>query len=239
MTAPEITRDEFNDGIAALHQRLSVMGQLALGLVEEALVAFYACDVLAARAAMIADDEIDRIDVEIEQQAVELLTQAAATSITVAPATIRQLLTVVKVNNEVERMADAGGEIAALAAVAEAGERDLPATTRVMTNSVVGLMRDAMRAFARQDADVARVVLASEHVVEGFKTRILRTAEQRVATGAMSVDAAFNLQELVSHCMFIADHCTNIAEQVIYMQTGLIVRHTDEQWVERPGAEEP
>ena len=50
----------------------------------------------------------------------------------------------------------------------------------------------------------------------------------------MSVDLAFLLHELASECVRMADHCTNIAEQVIYSVTGAIVRHTEGTWVEVP-----
>jgi phosphate uptake regulator len=50
----------------------------------------------------------------------------------------------------------------------------------------------------------------------------------------MNVDFAFRLHEIGSQCELMADHCTNIAEQVIYAATGAIVRHLPHEWVEIP-----
>ena len=50
----------------------------------------------------------------------------------------------------------------------------------------------------------------------------------------MNVDFAFRLHEVATQCELIADHCTNIAEQVIYLTTGAIVRHMTNSWVELP-----
>ena len=61
---------------------------------------------------------------------------------------------------------------------------------------------------------------------------ILRDAERKIAQGTMPVDFALSLHELANECCKIADHCTNISEQVIYLVTGAIVRHTDAGWVE-------
>ena len=63
-----------------------------------------------------------------------------------------------------------------------------------------------------------------------FKDLLLRDTEQRVADGRMNVDLAFDLLEIVAQSVLIADHCTNVAEQVIYESTGAIVRHTDGSW---------
>src|SRR5690606_24141937 len=111
---------------------------------------------------------------------------------------------------------------------------EIPETFRVMTNSVVGIMRDANRAFERSDAALAKVVLQSEDAVEAFKAAILTDAERKIASGQMPVDFAFILHELAGECLQMADHCTNIAEQVIYQVTGAIVRHLEGGWVEVP-----
>jgi phosphate uptake regulator len=76
------------------------------------------------------------------------------------------------------------------------------------------------------------VVLQSEDAVEAFKAAILQDAERQIAAGAMPVDFAFALHEIANECCRMADHCTNIAEQVIYSLSGAIVRHTDAGWVE-------
>jgi phosphate transport system protein len=137
------------------------------------------------------------------------------------------VLTIVKINNEMERIADAAVAIAERAGTLRAMPGRIPETFRVMANSVVGILRDVNLAYDRSDAALAKVVLQSEDAVEAFKVAILRDAEQQIAAGAMPVDLAFSLHE-------IAHECCRIAEQVIYSVTGAIVRHMDGRWVEVP-----
>ena len=75
-------------------------------------------------------------------------------------------------------------------------------------------------------------MLRAEDTVRGFKNAVLRDAEQRIASGDMTVDTAFLLHEIASCCEHIADHSTNIAEQVLYAVTGTIVRHCEAGWIE-------
>jgi phosphate transport system protein len=228
-----LTPEDFAARVRSLRKRLAEQGHTVLGLVDAAVAAFYDRNPADAQGVAAEDDRVDRVDVEIERESVDLLTTAAAIACAVEPAWIRALLTIVKINNELERIADAGTEIAELVTRLAHPETDFPDTTKVMTNSVLGLLAATVACFENSDAARARIVLQSEHVVLNFKAQILRQAERRVADASMPVDAAFDLNELTSQCMFIADHCTNIAEQVIYETTGMIVRHTDKQWEER------
>jgi phosphate transport system protein len=107
-----------------------------------------------------------------------------------------------------------------------------PDTFRVMANSVIGILRDVNTAVLHHDPALANIVLQSQHAVTAFKDAVLRDAEGRIAKGQMSVDAAFLLHEIATECEIVADHCTNVAEQIIYLTTGAIVRHTQSNWVE-------
>ena len=63
-----------------------------------------------------------------------------------------------------------------------------------------------------------------------FKREIILKAQHRVATGEISAEIAFKLLRVTQALERIADHCTNICEQVIYLESGLIVRHLPEGW---------
>ncbi len=231
--AENLTPEEFGRRIDDIRAKLTEQGRTVVSLVDAAIEAFYARDAAEAEGVVAEDDRVDRVDVEIERESVELLIRTAVCACNLDAGHIRRLLTIVKINNELERIADAGTDIAELVTQLACPETKFPETTMVMTNSVRGLLRDAVACYESFNPKTARVVLQSEHVVMSFKAEILQKAEQRVADSTMAVDSAFNLHELVSLCMLIADHCTNIAEQVIYEQTGMIVRHMDGHWEER------
>lgn len=204
-------------------------------LVERALDTAFTLDAAAATDANAADDEVDRVDVEIERHAVALLTDACKAGATLTEQQVRTLLTVVKVNNELERIADVAVMIAktvpGLRALALPAA-PLPPTFRVLTNSVIGILRDVSLALSRGDAPLAKVVLMSEHAVGEFRRALGRDLQQQVAGGRMPLPLAATLSDIAMHCLTMADHCTNIAEQIIYVTTGAIVRHTESQWAE-------
>lgn len=103
-----------------------------------------------------------------------------------------------------------------------------------MANSVIGILRDTNAAVHGNDTNLANIVLESQHTVAAFKDAVLKAAEQQLANGAISTESAFLLHEIANQCELIADHCTNIAEQVIYLITGAIVRHMESSWVQVP-----
>lgn len=225
--------DEFTVRISALREQLAEQGRRVRTLVETAVDAFFTADAEQARHAIALDDEIDNHDVAIERATVSLLTAACRETTPADDTHVRGILNLVKVNNEYERIADAGVTIAERAVALSGSPASFPPTTRVMTNSVVGILRDVAKAYDKRDATLARLVLQSEDTVSLFKNEILRAAERAVAEGRMTVDLAFDLHELATQCLLMADHATNVAEQVIYETTGIIVRHRAGEWKER------
>jgi phosphate transport system protein len=201
-----------------------------LAMVEAAFDAAFAMDSSQGDRVIKMDESIDKVDVEIERASVALLTDACATGAQLAPEQVRLVLTIVKVNNELERIADVGVSIAEQIKALKQTNLPMPETFRVMSNSVIGILRDVSVALNRVDGKLAQVVLASEDAIEAFKKSILRDSQMKVAKGSMTVDQAFSLQELATYCEVMAGHCTNIAEQVLYVSTGQIVRHLQGHW---------
>lgn len=236
-----VTPEGFSKRIDDLKRELVEQAVRVRALVEGAFDAAFGRDPEAAVGVIALDDEVDRVDVQLERRCVELLTDATAQGAALSPAQLRIVLTIVKVNNELERIADAGVTIAELTPAMQREQVKLPDTMRVMTNSLVGLLRDASAALDRNDPHLAKIVLASEDAVGAFKKSILRDAQARVHGQAISVDAGFLIQELSTQCVVMAGHCTNIAEQALYAATGTIVRHTGGHWeeVQSPGNRQP
>lgn len=227
------TPEGFRDRLSVLKADLAGQGRRVQGQIESAFEALFERSRAKAEQVIAQDDAIDRADVEVERGAVALLADATRAGAALEPAQLRAVLTAVKVNNELERMADLAASIAEHVP-AFASARDIPETFRVMTNSVVGIVRDVTSAYARDDGALAKVVLQSEDAVLAFKAAILRDAERQITAGSMPADFAFLLHEIAGCCERIADHATNIAEQIIYQTTGAIVRHLPTGWVELP-----
>lgn len=216
--------------VKALRDELLSQGQAVGSMLERAVEAVFERDESLAQKVIADDEAIDRVDIEIERRAVELLSDAMAQGARLGPGDVRMLLTIVKVNNELERIADCAVNIAERIRAFQDLQAQLPPKFRVMANSVVGIMESANLAMAHMDSDTAQLVLESDDATEAFKDAILRDVEQQLVAGQHSVDFAFALRTVAVNLGRMSDHCTNIAEQVIYVTTGKIVRHEGEKW---------
>ncbi len=222
--------EEFGRQVGALKAELVVQGARVRALIEASIEAVFARDEQAAQLASARDEEIDRVDVELEKAAVGVLTRATGVGSRLEESQLRGVLMIVKVNNELERIADVGVDIAQDVGAFRAHCDHLPPTFRVLANSVIGILRDAVTSLDRVDPELARVVLLSEEAVLAFKQALVRDVQTQVSTGRMSVDLASALHDVALRCVNIADHCTNIAEQVMYTASGKIVRHMHGRW---------
>ncbi len=217
----------FHERLAALEHEMIGQGVRVLDLCTQAVESYFDLDLEKAGRVTELDAEVDRMDVEIEKRSVPLLGLGQTDE-----HAIRSVLTIVKVNNEYERIADCGVNVAERVLDERSRQIRVPDTFRVMANSVLGMLRDTNRAFSRHDANLARQVLLFDDTVDRFKKEIMLNAQEQVASGHLSVRFAFGLMSVTKSIERVADHCTNICEQVIYLESGLIVRHRPEGWSE-------
>jgi phosphate transport system protein len=218
---------DFHAKLASLRADLVAQGDRVYGLTLKAVESYFDSDVPKARSVAALDDEIDRIDVEIERASIPLLAMGQSD-----PYDIRSVLTIVKVNNELERVADCGVSIAEVVLREGRLSERIPDTFRVMANSVLGMLRDSNRALEARNPSLAQQVLLFDDTVANFKAAILLDAQDKVAQQRISATFAFRMLAVTKLLEQIADHCTNMCEQVIYVESGRIVRHRPEGWSE-------
>ena len=216
---------QFHERLDALERDLVEQGGRVLELCTLAVESYFDLDLAKAGRIESLDTEVDRVDVEIERRSVPLLAMGQTDE-----HEIRRVLTIVKCNNEYERIADCGVNIAEKVLEERTRQLRVPDTFRVMANSVLGMMRDTNRALLRHDADLARQVLLFDDTVDRFKREIVMNAQEQVASGHLTVQFAWGLMSVTKSVERIADHCTNVCEQVIYLHAGLIVRHRPDGW---------
>jgi phosphate transport system protein len=215
----------FNESLLHLRSDIVSQGDRVLAITLKAVESYFDGDRETARAVIADDEEIDRVDVEIERASIPLLAMGVTDE-----KSIRSVLTIVKVNNELERVADCAVDIAEAVLSDVALPARIPDVFRVMANSVIGMLRDSNRALASGNVSLAQQVLLFDDTVASFKKQLMKTAQEQVAAGTLPVDYAFRLLTITKSIERVADHCTNICEQVIYLHAGLIVRHRPEGW---------
>lgn len=211
---------------------LVTQGNRVVDLALRATEACFADNAANAKSVIDDDSVIDKVDVEIERASIPLLAMGPTDE-----HDIRSVLTIVKINNELERIADCAVNIAETAIDTDSPHEKLPETLRVMANSVIGMLREANTALAKLDTMLAERVLRYDDTVIRFKREILFQGQTRLSKGEIGVPLAFRVLTIAQSLERIADHCTNICEQVIYLESGLIVRHDPEGWT-RPAMPE-
>lgn len=216
---------EFQKKLAQLSADLNTQGARISDQLLRAVESSFDGDIAKAEAVVTGDEIIDRVDVEIERACIELLRMGAPDE-----HSIRSVLTIVKVNNEYERIADCAVIVAASAIKHKNLISNAPPTFRVMANSVIGMARDTNKALADIDTEMAVRVLSFDDTVDRFRKEIVMDVQQRTSNGDLKPFVAFELLAVTRAMERIADHCTNVCEQVIYLQTGKIVRHLAEGW---------
>ena len=150
---------------------------------------------------------------------------------------MRLLLSVSKMLTDMERCGDEAKKIAKTARRVHetaAPRAPLDGLDRMATR-VTGMLRDALDAFARQDAPKATTVLRADKDVDQDWKAFRRNATERMATtqDAAAIAGIFDLVFIARSLERIGDHATNMAEQVIYMVHGADVRHTGLENAER------
>lgn len=199
-------------------------------MLESSMASLYAADESAQEMLEELDNTVDAEDVRIERDAVRWVTESFHSGVALDDATVRLLFTVVKVNNELERIGDLAVSIASRAGAFNAEGDRLPEQIRVVGNSVVGIIQEAASAFGSMDAERAERVLRSDDITEACREAVLSQSESAIAQGTRTPEFAFALNRVAAALSMAGDHATNIAEQVIYVSTGKIVRHKIDHW---------
>ncbi len=216
----------FEKRLDQLKSDLATQADRVFEQVMRAVECYFDRDQEKAEEVITGDEIIDHVDVEIERASIPLLMMGETDE-----HNIRYVLTIVKVNNELERIADCAVNIAEVVhQYRSLMTQEVPATFRVMANSVIGMLRDTNRSLEGLNVDLAGQVLTFDDTVDEFKIEIGLDAEQKVASGEISISFGFRIRTVTKALERIADHCTNICEQVIYLESGKIVRHLSGGW---------
>jgi len=174
------------------------------------------------------DNEIDGEEVEIEEECLKILAlhQPVATD-------LRFVAAVLKINNDLERIGDLAVNIAKRAQ-SLSGELPFPVPPRMraMVDAVTRMLHRSLDAFVRADIEVARSVLAEDGKVDGMNRAIIDELIHEMKTDSSRLDQALLHFSVSKNLERIADHATNIAEDVVYMVEGEIIRHNLPEEVE-------
>ncbi|MBU0984890.1 MAG: phosphate signaling complex protein PhoU [candidate division Zixibacteria bacterium] len=168
-----------------------------------------------------ADYEIDQMEVEVEEECLKILALYQPVAID-----LRFIIAVLKINSDLERIGDLAGNIADRAILINSmPEHRVPFDLEEMLRLVVDMVKRSSDALVEMDGEIAREVMKSDDEIDRRHREAYLATMSRVKENPEAAEFYSNMFSVSRHLERIADHATNIAEDVIYMVSGDIVRH--------------
>ncbi len=207
------------------------------GRVEEslanALIALRERDAAAVGRVTAGEDEVDRLENEVHEECLKILALYQPVAID-----LRRVVAVLQIATDLERIGDLA------VAVAERAEATfgkpyvaVPARLTDMADRAVAMLHAALDAFVHLDPAAAREVIRQDASVDRDNDELIRGLVEEMKRGPELIETALSLFSAVRHVERVADHATNIAEGVVYLAEGDIVRHRPERvWAKGQGA---
>jgi phosphate transport system protein len=212
----------FHEELEALKQTLLAMGGLVEDQIRRVMRALLERDDDLAREVVERDREVNAYDVEIDEQCVQLLAlhQPAASD-------LRFITTAMKIVTDLERIGDQAVNIAQRALELHQEPQlkpyvDMPRMAEMAQNMV----KESLDAFVTRDTELARRVCGEDAAVDALKEQIFRELLTFMMADPRTIPRALRLILISRFMERVADHATNIAEMVVYMVEGKMVRHT-------------
>ncbi len=172
------------------------------------------------------DQEIDDMEVDVEEDCLKTLAlyQPVAKD-------LRLIIAVLKINNDLERIGDLAVNIAERAiSLAHKPRIESPYDYATMADKVQKMLQKALDALVNADSALAREVLAGDDEIDEINRLMYVKINERIQKSPADSDTLIQMLAISRNLERIADHTSNIAEDVIYMTEGAIVRHGGRQY---------
>ncbi len=207
--------------LEALRSRSLRMASLVEDMIQEACEAVFQAGGALARRVIARDNDVDAEEVQVETEAIRLMALYQPVGID-----LRLVCTILKVNSDLERIADCAVNIAERAKHldldgAQARQGDLERMEAIVRQ----MLRHAILAYGSQDLETARRVLQQDDAVDALYEQVIREVVAEGSALPPQMATHLDVLSIAKNLERIADHSTNIAEDVVFLLTGEIVRH--------------
>jgi phosphate transport system protein len=211
----------FVEDLERLKSKLLEMSSLVESAIYRSITAVVQKDETLANEVLKNEGRINQIEIEIDEFAVSLLALRQPMA-----ADLRFLVASIKINNDLERMGDLAVNIAnrAISLLNEPIIKpmiDIPHIAAL----VQSMVRKSLDAFVTKDGDLARSVLASDDAVDDLRNASFHELLSFMEQDPKNIRQSVDLLSVVRNLERIADHATNIAEDVLFLAKGIDVRH--------------
>jgi phosphate transport system protein len=216
-----MTRTRFHQGLDDLKQRLLAMGGMAEQAVERAVRAYQTRDLSLCELVLRDESKINAAERDVDEMSIDLLAMQQPMAID-----LRFIVACIKINADLERVGDQAVNIAER--VMDLVSRPDPALNvdiPRMAQLTISMVRDALNAFLTADVDLAQAVLERDDLVDDMNREIFTAVDAAMTKCAGMHRNLLDTLIVARNLERVADHATNIAEDVIFWVRGADVRH--------------
>ncbi|HIQ70650.1 MAG TPA: phosphate signaling complex protein PhoU [Candidatus Onthenecus intestinigallinarum] len=215
-------RIHFDEQLERLSDLLMEMGGQIERAIDGALEALERRDLDLARTVAKNDEEINRMEQEIESLCLKLLLQQQPVA-----RDLRFISAALKMITDMERIGDQAADICEIVVLlAGEGGQETPADLSHMARTTIRMVTQSLDAFVRRDEALAHAVVAQDDEVDALFAAVRADLIARIRAGRESAEEAIDLMMIAKYLERVGDHATNIAEWVVYSVTGV---HRSEQ----------
>ncbi len=211
----------FRKELETIKKRILTLGSMVEDLVHDSVKAVDRVDADLADQIIKKDSEIDETEVDIEEECLKVLALHQPVAVD-----LRFIIAVIKINNELERIGDQAVNIAQrVQVIAKRPKPPFWFDYSEMGEKAQKMLRMSLDALVNMDVDLAYRVITMDDEVDQIKSEAYDKIKQAIQDLPERVGYYINLLLISRHLERLADHATNIAEEVIYLVEGEIFRH--------------
>jgi phosphate transport system protein len=210
----------YHKQIVKLTEKFLTLGSAVEDRVRRACAGFKTSNMADIEMVIKSDYEIDEMEIEIEEECLKILAlyQPVARD-------LRYIIALIKINNEIERIGDYAVKIAMrVKFIAEHSSMVFPMDYTPMAEKVITMLKQSLDALVAKDADLAHTIFILDDEVDAMRNEAYDIIKEELRNQPEHAGCLLNGYLLARHLERIADRATNIAEEVIYMVHGDIVR---------------
>lgn len=214
--------------IDVIKEKIIAMSGIVEDRVYQATMSVINRDARLARAVIAGDGEIDKMEIDIEEECLKILALFQPVAVD-----LRFIVAVLKINNDLERIGDLAVNIAERSAfLAEQEKIEFPFDVGAMAEKVEKLVTGSMDALVNLDVRLAHWIRAQDDEIDAFNREMYARVKEEIPQKPELIGTMLHVLSIGRHLERIADHATNIAEDVIYLVDADIVRHRPETYEE-------
>ncbi len=214
----------FDSELESFRSNLMLMGQTSIRQVRDALKALVEADVALADRVIAADDELDQLEIQIDNEAIRYMNLRSPIA-----TELRLVIVGMKASHDLERVGDEATSIAKRA-VKLAAEPPLKPYVDIprMASIALEMLQDALDCFLNGDTEKAVSVVRRDSEVDAINKQLYRELSSYMIERPQSISRALELMFISKSIERIADHATNIAEEMVFLAQARDIRHSEE-----------